>query len=344
MMDDMRSKSPKEIGTRIAEELLTRPEFMFYCVGDVRSPHYAEACAGFGALRLAGLLGDGELASRIRTRYDIELAPAEEPGKVANTANHVDANVYGILPLEIFIQTKDRAFLDQGMALADSQWLDPLPSGMTKQTRFWIDDMYMITCLQVQAFNATGQGKYLERAALEIDAYLKKLQRPNGLFYHGENARFLWGRGNGWAAAGLAELLTALPRANTHYASIKDSYVRMMRALKGYQCEDGMWRQLIDREEAWKETSASAMFGYALCVGVKKGVLPDREYRDVYEKAWTALTGYVSADGKLGDICAGTGQSDEAGYYLERPKIAGDLHGQAAMLWFCYSLLADYKP
>ncbi len=36
---------------------------------------------------------------------------------------------------------------------------------------------------------------------LRIKVYCEKLQRPNGLFYHRDDAPFYWGRGNGWAAA-----------------------------------------------------------------------------------------------------------------------------------------------
>jgi unsaturated rhamnogalacturonyl hydrolase len=333
-MSDLTSLSPMEIGRIIIEDLLSRPDYMLYEVGDVRSLHYAEACAGFGALRLAGQLKDDELVSRLKARYSVELV---------NTANHVDANVYGIVPLEIYLQTKEEEYLKRGMELADGQWLDPLPNGMTRQTRFWIDDIYMIASLQVQAFKASGLCEYLERAALEIDAYLERLQQPNGLFHHGESAPFFWGRGNGWVAAGLAMLLVHLPASNQHYKNILQGYEKMMKALMSHQCGDGMWRQLVDREESWKEGSATAMFGYAICLGVKEGILPKGEFFGSCEKAFAALTGYMSRDGKLRDICAGMGQSAELGYYLERPKVAGDLHGQAAMLWFCHSLLADTR-
>jgi len=86
-----------------------------------------------------------------------------------------------------------------------------MPNGLSDQTRFWIDDMYMITILQVQAFRATGDRVYLDRAALEMVAYIDKLQQPNGLFFHGVNAPHFWGRGNGWIAAGMPELLSELP-------------------------------------------------------------------------------------------------------------------------------------
>ncbi len=34
---------------------------------------------------------------------------------------------------------------------------------ITAEPRYWIDDMYMIPAVQVQAFRATGDAKYLDR-------------------------------------------------------------------------------------------------------------------------------------------------------------------------------------
>jgi len=262
------STSPEYIGKKITEDLLSRPDFAIANYENTLSVHYAEACAGFGATRLAGLLKDSISLDKLSQRYMKVITDS-----IPNSQNHVDANVYGILPLELYMQTGNDIFFRQGIELADSQWENPLPGGLTNQTRFWIDDIWMIGSLQVQAYRATKKNSYLERAALEIEAYLKRLQQPNGLFYHGENAPFFWGRGNGWVAAGLAELLSELPEENPHYAAILEGYKKMMDALVRFQADDGMWRQLIDNDTAWKETSSTAMFGYALSIGVKKGYL-----------------------------------------------------------------------
>jgi len=328
------STSPEVIGRRVIEDIFTRNDFMMYDYNNSNAVHYAEVCTGFGAARLAGLLKDSDILRRLSERYMKVITD-----KVPNTANHVDVNVYGILPLELYIHTKDPIFLKQGLELADIQWEDPLPNGMTKQTRFWVDDIWMIGSLQVQAYRVTGNPIYLERAALELDAYVQRLQQPNGLYFHGEDGRFYWGRGNGWAAAGLAELLSELPEENPHYASILDGDKKMMNALLHYQAKDGMWRQLVDHEEAWKETSSTGMFGYAMARGVKMGVLPQADVTEAYQKAWFALTKYVSSDGKVTEVCAGTGQGQSVEYYLDRPRITGDFHGQAPVLWFAHCLL-----
>lgn len=332
------TKSPEEIGKLVSNDLLSRTEFMMYKTPEVKAVHYAEACAGFGAIKLAGLLKDKETLGKLATRYNRVIDE-----NILNTANHVDVNVYGILPLELYLQTKQKKYFKQGIELANGQWLNPLPDGLTSQTRFWIDDVYMIGSLQVQAFRATGKLVYLERAALEISSYIKKLQQPNGLFYHGINAPFFWGRGNGWVAAGMAELLVVLPESNPHYHSILDGYRKMMKTLAEMQAEDGMWRQLIDQEESFKETSSTAMFGFAMTVGVKNGLLPEMPYRSAGVKAWNALTKYIGQDGKVSEVCAGTGQSNDKDFYLTRPRIVGDLHGQAPIFWFAYSLIAKYQ-
>lgn len=331
------STSPQIIGRMVIDDLLNRPDLMMYVTDFWTGVHYAEACAGFGAARLAGLLKDSDSMDRLTARYTKVIADS-----LVKDAHHVDANVYGILPLELYLQTGEEKFLQQGLKLADEQWDDTLSNGLTSQARYWIDDVWMIASLQVQAYRVTDDGKYLERAALTVESYLEKLQQPNGLFYHGENAPFFWGRGNGWVAAGMAELLSELPETNSHYASILQGYQKMMHALLKYQAEDGMWRQLIDKKEAWKETSSTAMFGYAVTVGVKKGMLSDSTFTPVYEKAWKALTGYINPQGKVTNVCVGTGKSDDMDYYLSRPRSTGDLHGQAPVLWFACSLLDEY--
>ncbi|MEN9685410.1 MAG: hypothetical protein RLZZ28_1196 [Bacteroidota bacterium] len=328
---------PLAIASKITENLLGRKEFMVYNTPQLKTFHYAEACAAFGAARIAGLQKDSLTIQRLVKRYEPLL-----DGVLLGPGIHVDVNVYGILPLELYRHTQDERFRRQGLALANEQWTNPLPDGLSNQTRYWIDDMYMIGSLQVQAYRETGNAVYLDRAAKELDTYLKKLQQPNGLFFHGPDAPFYWGRGNGWVAAALAELLSVLPEKNPYYPAIQDGYRKMMNALLRYQADDGMWRQLIDYPQAWKETSSTAMFGYAMMVGVKRGILPSKIFRPAAGKAWQALSTYVNEAGELSGVCVGTGQSKDAQFYLDRGKTTGDFHGQAPMLWFAYSLLAEY--
>lgn len=328
----MKIDDPRYIAKLAIADLLSREGYMCYDVEPVHALHYAEACAAFGAARIAGMNGEANVLSLLVDRY----APDKLP---RNTANHVDANVCGIIPIELYIQTKLPDLLEQGLLYADGQWAHPLPNGLSAQTRFWIDDMWMIGALQTTAFRATGNPVYLERCALELDAYRERLQRPSGLFYHGPESPHYWGRGNGWVAAGFAELLSLLPESNSRYASLLAGFRAMAAALKRYQAPGGMWRQLIDNGGAWNETSCTAMFGYAIALGVRCALLPPDEYRPVAEQAWHSLASYVTEDGLMTEVCAGTGQKDDVGFYLARPRVTGDLHGQAALLWFAFEMM-----
>ncbi len=199
--------------------------------------------------------------------------------------------------------------------------------------------MYMITIAQVQAYRATGDTKYLDRAALEMSVYLDNLQQPSGLFYHAPDVPFFWGRGNGWVAAGMAELLRSLPQNHPRRARILAAYTKMMAALLRNQGSDGMWRQLIDHPESWPETSSTGMFAFAMVTGVKNGWLDEKMYAPAARKAWLGLIKYLEPNGDIRNVCEGTGKKNDLQYYLERKRNTGDLHGQAPLLWTASALL-----
>ena len=100
-----------------------------------------------------------------------------------------------------------------------------------------------------------------------------------------------------------------------------------------------MWRQLIDDPEAWKETSGTAMFTYALITGVKNGWLNKKTYGAAARKEWLALIEYINKDDELTEVCAGTNIKNSREHYLNRLRIVGDLHGQAPLLWCATALL-----
>ena len=216
---------------------------------------YPEVCAAFGALRFADAAGDSALEQKLIARYESILTPAGS--KAVSTQRHVDFHVFGVLPLEIYLVSGDARYRDFGLRLADDQWLNPRPDGLARETRWWVDDCFMIGSLQIQAYRATHNAKYADRVAAELAAYLDKLQQPNGLFFHADVSPHFWGRGNGWFAAALAEVLRSLPPDHPKYARLMAGYQTMMAALKKYQAPSGLWRQLLDNEQAWDETSCT---------------------------------------------------------------------------------------
>lgn len=334
--------TPKEIGAKLGRHFIPGEHFLH----GGKWIHYAEVCTWLGALRYAEVAEDQELIGLLQRRFE----PLFTTDKTyLPIMNHVDLNMFGCLPLEFYKVTGDKRYYDLGIPYAETQWKVPVDvttegkayakKGFSWQTRLWIDDMFMITIIQSQAYRATGNKKYIERAAKEMVYYLDELQRPNGLFYHAPDVPFYWARGNGWMAAGMTELLKALPENNADRKRIMKGYLTMMENLKKYQGRDGMWNQLIDQPDFWPETSGSAMFTYAIITGIKKGWLDKKEYTPIARKAWLALVSYIDENGDVRETCVGTNKKNDKQYYYDRPRITGDYHGQAPYLWCATALM-----
>lgn len=324
--------SPKQAGNLIVDNLLKRDHMMY--AGEAL--HYSEAATAVGALRFAAATHNQVMLDKLIARYAPLLD--DDSGLISRRA-HVDLYVIGIVPLQIAILNGDPAQLKQGLSFADGQWDEPLENGLTSQSRWWIDDLYMVGMLQIQAYRATSDPKYADRAARQLAAYLPKLQQKNGLFYHSPDAPIFWGRGNGWVAVAMAEVLSSLPEDHELRTQLLEDYRTMMRSLLIFQARNGMWRQVVDYEPSWTESSATAMFAYAMLLGIQHGLLPSDPYRGAVDRAWTALTGLIDADGNVQDVCIGTGKKNDLDFYLARPRVAGDFHGQAPVLWLATALL-----
>lgn len=335
---------PKEVGYRIAHRFITGKHMLH--AGKWIS--YPETFYWTGAINYAHLTDDQQLMQAMEERF-AKLTSSEQ--SLLPIKNHVDLNMFGSLPLRLYQLTKDKSYLDLGLPYADTQWEVPQSAsqaekdwagkGFSWQTRLWIDDMYMITILQTQAFRATADSKYLDRAAREMVLYLDDLQRPNGLFYHAPDVPYYWGRGNGWMAAGMCALLRVLPTDHQDRPRILKGYLKMMKSLKKYQTKTGLWNQLIDQPDCWTETSGSAMFAYAIISGVKQGWLNSKQYGPVARNAWLGLTKYLDDKGAVSEVCVGTNKKNDKQYYYDRPRHTGDYHGQAPYLWCVNALLEE---
>ena len=343
-----KGSSPKEIGKRVADRFIATPHPNFGRPAPPKTITYPEVCTWYGALIFAKESKDKDLLSQLVKRFE-PLFTTE--ASMVPVPDHVDYAVFGSVPLELYMQTKDKRYLDMGKNIADKQWGPPegprvkpesqkfYELGLTWQTRLWIDDMFMITAVQAQAYRATGEKKYIDRAAKEMVVYLDSLQRENGLFYHAPDVPFFWGRGDGWMAVGMAELLRSLPEDNPDRPRIMKGYKTMMASLLKYQAESGMWRQLIDDAESWPETSSTGMFTFAMITGVRNGWLDKKTYSPAARKGWLALIPYLDENSDIREVCQGTNKKNDRQYYLDRQRITGDMHGQAPVLWCATALL-----
>ncbi len=356
---------PLTVGKRLAEVFLAQN----LPTGSGDDPnddykHYKDACAWYGALSIAGLVDDAALTSGLIAKYEPyknTWSGFSPPNN--NYDGHVDNNVFGIVPLEIAKVDPDPIYLTEGDLLADHQ-----VEQIAAQIRFAIDDMFMITSLQVQAYRVLPSGtaeeqshrnRHLDTAAETMVTYLETMQEDNGLFpHHRDNAAFRisWGRGNGWYAAGMAEMIRELPLDHPEHGGINEGYMKMMNGLLQYQIREGqagagLWKQVVDSDDErnWAETSGSAMFAYALVSGVRRGWLDVETFGPAARSAWLGLVAKVNAQGQIQDTSnwaylpsshegGPSFSGDEENYYFQRERLTGDNHGQAPVMWTAAAL------
>ncbi|MBO4428254.1 MAG: glycoside hydrolase family 88 protein [Bacteroidales bacterium] len=230
------------------------------------------------------------------------------------------------------------------------------------RVELWDDTIYMLDLLLIGCYWSSGDIAYVQEFADQMIAHAEHLQDPKtGLWYHGwsesgeayddkccqkgwngnpeHRSSEFWGRGNGWVAMALADLLEVLPKDDPRYPKVESMFQKMAATLiKRQVAHDGLWCQLPIRMPVGKnftESSCSAMFGYALAKGANIGVLsPGATYAAI--QAAMAIDRYCiegnsAMDFRLGKICEGTCIGDKQ-YYLSRKQVYDDTYAIGATL------------
>jgi rhamnogalacturonyl hydrolase YesR len=197
------------------------------------------------------------------------------------------------------------------------------------------DSVFMGTTIVAQAGALTGEHRYFDMADRHL-GFMEKLDlRPDGLYRHRPATEAAWGRGNGFAALGLALTLAELPHSHAGYAHALRSYRALMAALLPLQTRDGLWRNVVDHPGAYAEFSGTAMIGFALQRGLKQGWIKGRDYRRAVDRAWLAVNSRTSSSGTFIDVCESTAGITSLEQYLQRTAILGEdaRAGAMAMLF-----------
>jgi rhamnogalacturonyl hydrolase YesR len=121
------------------------------------------------------------------------------------------------------------------------------------------------------------------------------IKEPNG-------KKVFWSRGNGWVLAGLALILTDMPKDYPNRFFYEKLYREMAEKIKDLQPEDGLWRtSLLDPASfAHGEVSGSGFYTFALAWGINNGLLKSADYKPVVTKAWKAILSCQKENGKVG--------------------------------------------
>lgn len=238
-------------------------------------------------------------------------------------------------------------------------------SHRVESVELWDDTIYMLSMYFFEMYRLTGDKIYLDHFLHQYNVHKDALaDYETNLWVHGWDAdnidyqdrcsmkewwkitperksKEFWGRGNGWIMMSLADALKTYPKDSPEWTYFAVELQKMCRVLPEYQDEKtGLWYQLPLRKGEngnFLESSCTAMFGYAMAVGISEGVLSKDFYMSIVEKAYKGLKKFatVKQDKYLAPskVCLGTCIGDKD-YYFKRQQGIGVNYAVGAYIMF----------
>lgn len=122
-----------------------------------------------------------------------------------------------------------------------------------------------------------------------------------------------WGRGIGWYLIGLTEILVGLDNNHVDYEVYLKAYQDAMEVIFVTQDDLGyLYNDIVSKEHI--DTSATAMIGYCLGVGIEKRFVDINKYKQCFFRCIDAL--YKSTD-DMGRVNDSSGECKGVGRYSE---------------------------
>ncbi|MDD3077823.1 MAG: glycoside hydrolase family 88 protein [Paludibacter sp.] len=256
-----------------------------------------------------------------------------------------DNGPMGASLIELQKRHPEKAFLDYIHQTADHlNYAEPrLKDGTIARlwphvNTIWADDAFMAISFLARMGEFTHDKKYFTDAAKQVLNYTKYLWcSEKQIYYHcyhtdtKENGVAHWSRANGWVFMAQADLLARMPDDHPLKKKVIENFRMQARGVARYQGKNGLWHQLLDKEDSYEEITGSAMFVYGIACGVKNGWLhPDMIY--VAEQGLKGILSKITPEGDVTDICVGTGIMPSIQYYYNRPTQINDPMGEGPVL------------
>ncbi len=215
-----------------------------------------------------------------------------------------------------------------------------------QRNTIWLDDMYMGIPTVAYRGVYTGAPQYFDEAATMYKNFVRRMWVPEkGIYRHGyvegltDEPTYHWARANGWALLTTVELLDMLPRNHRDREFILEQLRLHVRGLASYQSSEGFWHQLLDRNDSYLETSATAIYTYCIAHAVNEGWLDGITYGPVAQLGWQALATQITDSGLVKGTCVGTGMAFDPAFYYYRPVSAAAAHGYGPAIWAAVEML-----
>ena len=208
-----------------------------------------------------------------------------------------------------------------------------------QKNTLWLDDLYMSVPALAQMGSLTGEKKYYDDAIKQVLQFSARMFNTNlNIYMHGwvegmqDHPEFHWARANGWAIMAMTELLNVLPESYNGRDKVLHQLQLHIKGLTPLQSGNGFWHQLLDKNDSYLETSATAIYAYCIANAINKGWIDSKAYGPACLLAWNAITTKVNDIGQVEGTCVGTGMAFDPAFYYYRPTNVFAAHGYGPVL------------
>ncbi len=170
-----------------------------------------------------------------------------------------------------------------------------------------------------------------DEAIKQVDGFRECLwSKEKKMFSHiwdekknGFQREAFWGGGNGWNAAGMAQIISTLPpEREADKKKLIGYVVELLDGCLAYMRDDGLFHDVVDDPNSFVETNLGQMLAYCIYTGIKVGWL-DTKYREAADKMRQASYTKLDEYGFIQDACsspmfdrAGTSTEAQAFYLM----------------------------
>ena len=273
--------------------------------------------------------GDGAILDYLRSWYDDMLSRPEKPHRNVNT-------VAPALALTcLYEETGEERYLAEIEVWID--WvLREMPrtehGGLQHCTvwnkhyqQLWCDTLFMVGLFLAKAGVVLKRPGLVEEAEYQFLIHIRYLQdKKTGLFFHGWTfdgrhnfANAFWARGNAWFTVAAVELYDITRSQSAAMRLIREAWREQALALWKLQRVNGLFTTLVDVEETYCETSATAAIAYGVLKGVRLGWLPQEMYREMGMLSARAVIGQIDETGAVQGVSGGTGMGHDLQHYKD---------------------------
>jgi unsaturated rhamnogalacturonyl hydrolase len=208
-----------------------------------------------------------------------------------------------------------------------------------QRNTLWLDDLFMSVPALAQMGKLTDNITWYDDAVKQVLQFSQRMfMKDKGLFMHGWvqnmniHPEFCWGRANGWALLAMTELLDVLPENHPGRSAILEIFRAHIKGIADCQSSTGLWHQLLNRNDSYLETSASAIFTYCIAHAINRHWVDAAAYGPMAILAWNALSKKVNTQGQVEGTCVGTGMGFDPMFYYYRPTHTLAAHGYGPMI------------